>query len=311
MTWAGPGAPAVITAVLLAAYAVAAGFLAPSVLRRGWTARSPRLAMSLWLALALSAVIASVLAILAVTMPAWLTWGGSGQVASHGGAAGWILPCAGLVLTAAIVLRVGTCLVSESVRGRRERGEHAALVAAAGRPDYELGVVVLDHDTPTAYCLPHGQQRIVVSAGALAALRTEQMQAVVAHERAHLRGFHHLMLATGAALARAFPRVPLLAQARPQLAVLAEMAADDAAARSHDRGDLAEALIILARAGARSTALAAGGPAVIARVQRLLTPPARRPARRTRLAAAAGLILPVIIASLPLLMAACDAVSRP
>lgn len=311
MTWAGLGASSVIAAVLLAAYAVAAGFLAPSALRRDWTVRAPRLAMSLWLTLALSAIIASVLAILAVTMPGSLTWGGSGRTASHGGAAGWILPCAGLVLAAAIALRAGTCLVSEFTRGRRERGEHAALVAAAGRPDHKLGAVVLDHDTPTAYCLPHGRQRIVVSAGALAALGTEQMQAVLAHERAHLRGRHHLMLATGAALARAFPCVPLLTQARPQLAVLAEMAADDAAARSHDRGDLAEALIILARAGVRSTALAAGGPAVIARVQRLLTPPALRPARRTRLAAAAGLIVPVFIASLPLLMVACDVVSRP
>jgi hypothetical protein len=59
------------------------------------------------------------------------------------------------------------------------------------------------------------------------------------------------------ALARAFPAVPLSARAGEELAVLAEMAADDAAARRHDRGDLAAALVILARAGVRATALTA------------------------------------------------------
>jgi hypothetical protein len=63
-----------------------------------------------------------------------------------------------------------------------------------------------------------------------------------AHERAHLRGHHHLMLAVAAALARAFPAVPLLARAAAELAVLAEMTV--------------------------------GGPAAIARIQRLLAPPA-------------------------------------
>jgi hypothetical protein len=51
------------------------------------------------------------------------------------------------------------------------------------------------------------------------------------------------MLAVAAALARAFPAVPLLARAAAELAVLAEMTV--------------------------------GGPAAIARIQRLLAPPAR------------------------------------
>src|SRR5581483_3535026 len=102
--------------------------------------------------------------------------------------------------------------------------------------------------------------------------RARQLQAVLAHERAHLRCRHHLMLAAAAALARAFPRVPLFAQAGPELGVLAEMAAD-AAARRHGPDHLAKALVILARAGTRPAALAAGGPAAIARIQRLLAPP--------------------------------------
>ena len=153
----------------------------------------------------------------------------------------------------------------------------------------------------------------MVSTAALAALGPGQLQAVLAHERAHLRGRHHMALATASALGHAFPRVRLLAQAGAQLAVLAEMAADDAAARRHDPGELAAALVILARTGARTAALTAGGPATIARIQRLLAPPPspRRPARTARLAAGAVLLmLPVTIACLPLIAVACDVAGR-
>lgn len=301
-------------AVLLTAYAAAAGLLAPAVLRRGWAAHSPRLAMSVWLMLLVSWTVAVVLAVLAATAPSRLTWpgpqpGGS-QVLPAGPAPGGVA-VAGLLLAAAVVLRTGWCLARELTRSRRARHEHATLVAATGRPCPELGVVVLDHDAPAAYCMPCGRYRLVVSAGALAALGTGQLHAVLAHERAHLRYRHHLMLAVATALARAFPRVPLFAQAGPELGVLAEMAADDVAARRHDRHHLAKALVILSRVDTRPAALAAGGPAAIARVQRLLAPPQQRRARHARVAAAAGLLLPAAIACLPLIMAACDVTAHP
>ena len=119
-----------------------------------------------------------------------------------------------------------------------------------------------------------------------------------------------MILALATALAHAFPRVPLLGHAQPQLAVLAEMAADDAAARRHRRDDLAAALVALATAGARPAALAASGPEVIVRLQRILATQQPR-ARLTRLAAIAGLIPPVVVACLPLLIAACDVSNHP
>ena len=72
--------------------------------------------------------------------------------------------------------------------------EHATLVAATRRPGSEPDVVILDHDAPAVYCLTYGRHRIVVSGGALAVLTLEQIRAVLAHERAHLRGRHHAML---------------------------------------------------------------------------------------------------------------------
>ena len=302
-------------AVLFSLYAAAAGMLAPAMLRGPWAARSPRLAMTLWLVLPVSWVAAIVLAILAATAPLLLTWpgsprGGRALLAGQTVPGGRLVAIAGLLVAAAVVVRAAGCAACEFRRGLRDRREHAVLVAATGRPGDDPDVAIVDHDAPAVYCLPCGRHQIVISAGALAALTPEQLRAVLAHERAHLRRRHHVILALATALARAFPRVPLLRQAQPQLAVLAEMAADDAAIRHH-RDDLAAALVVLATAGARPATLAASGPEAIVRLQRILATQQQPRIGLTRLAAIAGLIPPVVIACLPLLLAACDVSSHP
>jgi len=300
-----------ITAALFAAYAAGAGFLAPALLDRDWSLHAPRLAIIVWLALSASFVAAAVLAALAMAVRFPLTWhmGAAGVMTR----AGYLAPgapvtaAAGLLLAGAIVLRTGGCLVSGLAQARRARRGHAAFLAGAGRADPAVGAVILDQDAPAAYCLPGGRHLVVVSAGALAALQPAQLQAVLAHERAHLRGHHHAVLTWASALGRALPMVPLLAQAGPQLATLAEMAADDRAARHHAPADLAAALVILARVGARAAVLTASGTAAIARIERLLAPPPRRRQPARLAAAAAALTLPVLLACLSMLAAACDA----
>jgi Zn-dependent protease with chaperone function len=302
-------------AVLFALYAATAGTLAPAMLRGQWAVRSPRLAMTLWLVLPVSFLAAVVLAILAATGLLPLTWpasppGGDRMLAGPVVPGGPAITVAGLLLAAAVVLRAAGCMALELYQGRRSRREHAALVAATGHPGHEPGVAVVDYSAPAAYCLPGGRHQIVISAGALAALTAGQLSAVLSHERAHLRCRHHLILGLATALGRAFPHVPLLTQAEPQLAVLAEMTADDAALRRHGCDDLAAALVVLASAGARPAALAASGPEAIVRLQRILATQDSRTGP-ARLAAIAGLIPPVTIACLPLLLAACDVMSHP
>ncbi len=302
--------------VILAAYALAAGFGAPAALCRNWTQRSPRIATGLWITLAASWLAAITLAGLALATPLSMTWQAAGSRAAgnlHGIPGGPATAAAGMLLAGAVVAQATRHLARGLARTRREHRAHAALVAAAGRPDQVLDVLIIDKDTPAAYCLPCGRHRVVISAGTLSRLSTRQLHAVLAHERAHLRGHHHLMLAVAAALARAFPAVPLLARAAAELAVLAEMTADDAAARHHDPADLAAALVTLASAGISTTARTAGGPAAIARIQRLLAPPAPPglPVRAVRLAAGlAALMIPVVITSAPLAIAACDILTR-
>ena len=299
-------------AVIFVAYAAVAGLLAPTVLRGRWAMPSPRLAMGLWLALPASWVVAVVLAFLVATAPsraelARVSEPGRGQASLAGPVPGGAaVPPPVCCCPPRLCSGRAGALPGGLARSRRDWRKYAVLVAANGRPGPEPGLAILDDDAPAAYCMPCGRYRVVISAGALAVLGTEQLRAVVAHERSHLRSRHHLMLSVAAALARAFPRVPLFAQAEPELRRLAEMAADDAAARRQGRDHLAKALVILSKAAARPAALAAGGPAAITRIQRLLDPPQQRQARRARLAVAVGLLLPAAIACLPLIMAACD-----
>lgn len=303
--------------VLLAAYAVAAGFGAPALLCRGWARRTPRTAMTLWLMLAVSWLVAVPLAALAVSAPSALAWQASGGqptgVLSRT-TGGTLAAAAGMLLATAIAGWACWHLARGLAADRRGHRTHAAFVAAAGRPDPAIGVVIIDDDAPALYCLPSGRRQvIVVSSGALARLTPGQVQAALAHERAHLRGRHHLMLAATAALARAFPAVPLLAGAAVEFAVLAEMTADDAATRRHAPADLAAALVTLAGAAAGSTALAAGGPAAVVRIQRLLSrpAPAALPARTARMTAcAAAFIVPAAVTFLPLALAACGIITR-
>jgi Zn-dependent protease with chaperone function len=304
-----------IAAVVFALYAAAAGVLAPALLRGPWAARSPRLALGLWLAVPVSWVAAVVLAVLAAMAPVALSWSGSSgagwaQLARSAAPGGRVIAVAGLVASAAVVLWAAGCMAREVHRDWRAWRGHAALVAAVGRPGDEPGVAIIDHDVPAVYCLPSGRYRIVVSGGAVRALSPEQVRVVLAHERAHLRCRHHLVLTLATALGRAFPCVPLLASAPSEVAVLSEMAADDAAARRHSRDDLAAALVVLARARAKPAMLAAGGPAASARLERILAPQQPRPGL-ARLAAVTGLIPAVAIACLPLMLAACDIASHP
>jgi beta-lactamase regulating signal transducer with metallopeptidase domain len=142
---------------------------------------------------------------------------------------------------------------------------------------------VVDHPAAAAYCVPGLRSRIVISAGTLDLLDSAELAAVLAHERAHLRARHDLVLLPFSALGRAFPRARLACQAHATVALLVEMLADDRALRHRPARELATALLRVGTSGAGlapSGALAAAGTAdaeMSARVARLLSPQARLP----------------------------------
>jgi Zn-dependent protease with chaperone function len=111
---------------------------------------------------------------------------------------------------------------------RRARALVAAGHAAACLPAGQLAVI--DDERADAFAVPGltGRQgRVVVSTGMLAVLDQAQRSALVAHERAHLAGRHHLFVAAAHLAAAANP---LLRPAERAVAYTVERWADERAA---------------------------------------------------------------------------------
>ena len=299
--------------ITLIIFALVTAVLGPLLLRRfDWLDRAPRLGILAWQALTASVVLAIVLVGLSLAVPniPWTTDLAAlidacamvlrAQYSTPGGAA---VSATGAVLALAVISRLGYCLITGRISARRARKRQLDALVIVGRRRHGSGALVVDHPSAAAYCLPGRQQTVVFTTAALGALDEDQFAAVLAHERAHLRGHHHLILAAAEALRRAFPQVSAFGVAHTELLCLVEMLADDNAVRNSSRLTVATALVRLAeRNAAPATALAAGGDTALSRVRRLVAPanslgPARTIA--ATLAAAALIALPLVVLAVP------------
>jgi hypothetical protein len=283
-------------AALLAVVAIGSALGASALARASWPRRSPAAAILLWQALGLASGLAAVGTLLGLAMPASrdgvvrsalrvgvpFRTGGVFGVAGAFGAAGTVptivvairLTClaAGLVLLASLCwVLVAACATAVQAR-RRQR----ALLTLLAHGDPKVpGALVVDYPTAAAYCLPGLRSQIVVSAGTLELLGRGELAAVLAHERAHLRERHDLVLLPFTALRRAFPKSATCDGAQHAVALLVEMLADDRALRTRQTRELVSALLRFGTAGtcpAPAGALAVGGGEMAARVIRLLQP---------------------------------------
>jgi Zn-dependent protease with chaperone function len=272
----------IAAAVLLLLAAAAPAAWAPWLARAAWPLRAPRAGIAAWLACSVSAVVCAALAglVLAIpcvqlgTDPAMLRACLSLLRVQYASSAGAVTGAAGSLITAAVAVRVLWVYSSAAARARRRRAAHDDVLAVMAKPGPAADVRIIDGDRPAVYCLP-GRRRIVLTTGALTRLEDGELDAVLAHERAHLSGRHHLVLTLAAALHRAFPVVGLFAVAARQVAYLVEIAADDAAVRRAPRLTVASALLAVAVEGVPAGALGAGGSAAARRIQRLIDPPPR------------------------------------
>jgi Zn-dependent protease with chaperone function len=191
-------------------------------------------------------------------------------------------PLLGLALFALVAGGLlGGGLIAGTRAWRAARGQRE-LLTLAGRTQPGLpGVTVLDHPVPLAYCLPGRVGRrpgpVVITTATLEQLEPAQLQAVLAHERAHQARRHHALLLVAQALGIGFPWLPAARAAHTAVARLVELAADDAAVDRHAPADVAIALAKLAVTPAPTLGLGASGPTTIERVRRLTTPPSSGP----------------------------------
>lgn len=267
--------------------AVLAGPVSGLLARARWPARDPRAALVLWQAIGLGGglgVLGGGITLAAASLNThWLA--GVAQLPGHWsrlGVSGW----AGIALTATVgvwlvaVTMISMVRVALARRSHRHRlnaitepwdnactrvfhhepgdddlpAASGAARAADGGQIRRLGrrisasnVQLVDHPHAIAYCLPGLRPRVVVSRGAVSALDHGELAAVLAHEWAHARGRHDLVIQPFIAWAATFPFLPTALRAARAVELLVEMLADDVARRTCGPDDLRRALGELSR----------------------------------------------------------------
>lgn len=178
----------------------------------------------------------------------------------------WPQIIAGFALLA-LGFRLAYATIATLSDARRTRMDLARIGTPLG------GFTVVESPEPLAYTVGLHRRMVVVSSSMLSELTGEERAAILAHERAHVRGWHTALLTVARIVGRAFGSFPPARTATRQLVLGLESAADDAAAG--EIGDpvvVARALLRLAERsgpGAPASALAASESDVVTRVRRL------------------------------------------
>ncbi|WP_284979579.1 M56 family metallopeptidase [Arthrobacter sp. fls2-241-R2A-200] len=321
------------TSYLLAVLALILAWPVPVLLSRAqWPARSPFTAMVLWQAIALAGGLSMIGAMLVYGLEPI----GDNLIAGLKRLAGMVFnnePTTALGFWHVFALSAAALLTAHLVftllltyyKIERQRRRHRELLALLASPsDDGPRTVVINHDSPVAYCLPGGARSVtVLSDGLMAALEPAELRAVLIHENAHLSQRHDLLLWAFAAWRQALPWFPTTRLAQTAVNSLIEMLADDVALRSESTGTLIKAIAIVASGTSKPAigtgALSEGGVVVegnqvsamggadsprttASRVSRLLSPQPEltRGARATVLAASAMLLaVPTALLILP------------
>ncbi len=251
------------TSYFLAVLAIALAWPVPVLLSRAkWPARSPFTAMLLWQAIGLAGGLSMIGAMLVYGLEPI----GSNLLSGLVALAGMVLhdaPTTALGFWHIFALSTAALLTAHLIftllltyyRIQRQRRRHRELLALLASPSPDgPRTMVLNVDSPVAYCLPGGARSVtVLSDGLLAALEPDELRAVLIHENAHLSQRHHLLLWAFAAWRQALPWLPTTRLAQEAVNSLIEMLADDVALKTESRATLIRAIAIVA-SGAR------GGP---------------------------------------------------
>ncbi len=178
-------------------------------------------------------------------------------------------------LLAALILglRLVGVLGVVTVRTLTLRRRHRDLLDLLGTPwPANPGARVLDHPIPVAYCLPGLRSRLVLSTGVLDALDPPGVRAVLAHERAHLRERHDLVVLPFVAWGATAPFVRGMVRAQVAVAALIEMRADDVASSRVAPAELSNALRSMGSM-VPAAALSSFTAALDRRLDRITAPP--------------------------------------
>ncbi|MER7812812.1 M48 family metalloprotease, partial [Streptomyces sp900116325] len=204
-------------------------FLAVPAARRLADALSPVRAVRLLASTAVGLALFSTLALVLLVVP------GATRLSAVAAVGELVKPLADAApdvtvpLAAAAVALLAGCAVAVTRTARRHWAElHRASVPGDGSDR----LTVVRDSRPDAYALPGlpgSPGRIVVTTGMLRALDPAERDVLLAHERAHLAGRHHLFLAAAELAALCHPALRSL---RAPMGYALERCADEAAGRA-------------------------------------------------------------------------------
>jgi Zn-dependent protease with chaperone function len=275
------------TAVYLVLYGLLVTWLSPPLLSRlTRDGLNPRFGVVAWLTAIAAVLVAWVAAIVVVIVESTGELPNSPAVVvclellglpEHVANPGWLslllVVGAGVGVVTVVAIKTGRSALELRSRSR----DHASAARIIGAPTKRPDVFVVTAERPAAYCVVGRPNAIVITSAAVDELDGRQLNAVLAHEVAHISGRHHQLLMLVRALAGTLSWLPLFTRGADAIADLLEMCADDTAARRHGRGVLVAGMIKLAGpATGRAAGLAVGANAVVIRANRLLEPARRQ-----------------------------------
>lgn len=223
----------------LFAWAWGAFLLGPGLVgRRRWALRHPAAALWAWAGLFATGVLGAVLGLALVLRSAVEVTRevGSAQRLTacqtcHAAAvygASWLMTAAVGTLLCVAGYRWANLAVHRHRLRRLTRGAAAEL---PGRLVDGVRVTLLSSEGYAAACTPGRCSRVVVTTALEALLSEDELRSVVAHESAHLRPVHRFLLGLAQVQGRCLAGLSRAAEAERSVALLAELAADDLAAR--------------------------------------------------------------------------------
>lgn len=270
-----------IVAALLT-YAVVLSYLGSRVLSRSWIYQRPGAGLLAWHVVVSTAMLSIVGAALVASHDIWepiaaLMFRADQESVHHqyvGSAIVGHAWNAAALAVGVVGLRLVGILVMRQRRAAVDRDELRAVVRALhprrlSPPIDDVVVVALPE--PTAFCIAGKTPMIVVSDSAVDVLSSQQLSAVVAHERAHLTHRHTAGCAWATAVATAFPRWRLARTYASVVPGLHEMQADDIAAKANGGYAVVTSLVALSGPEAVGSLSMAGGN-IRERGLRLLVP---------------------------------------
>ena len=155
---------------------------------------------------------------------------------------GVLLPATAMLMLLGVGAVAGVVSVVHQLSATRRLSEHVDRNRVVALPAALDGVEVVDHDEPFAFTFGLGRPRVAVSRGLVEQLSSEELDAVVVHERYHVGARDPLKLLVARAAARTCFFLPAIGHLVARYLAGRELAADRHSLRDSGRPALAGAL---------------------------------------------------------------------